>query len=156
AHAALLRTRGSATATRTDAGMKLQITHTTTYRYSQAVTQCHNEAHLRPRDHAGQSCLSSTLTVDPAPTQLHWRSDYFGNPVAYFALQSAHRSLTVTAVSRVDRRSVPFVPLDQSLPWDQLAARLEAGAFDSVAAARELTLDSPLLPRSARLRDYAA
>ncbi|HVM97928.1 MAG TPA: transglutaminase family protein, partial [Candidatus Acidoferrales bacterium] len=135
--------------------MKLQVTHTTRYRYSQPVTLCHNEVHLCPRDQPAQVCESNVLTIDPPPARVDWRTDYFGNPVAYFAVHVAHQSLEVTARSRVDRKSDTMTAAASSLPWDQVVARLSSASGDDVWMARELLLDSPLAASSPQLRDYA-
>ncbi|MBI3783485.1 MAG: transglutaminase family protein [Deltaproteobacteria bacterium] len=136
--------------------MLFQITHTTHYRYSQPVTLCHNEVHLRPRDQPGQSCQSNLVTIEPAPAQLHWRTDYFGNPVASFALQQAHQSLTVTATSRVERLAAQIPLLSASIAWEQVATRVRANGSDDTWMARELVLDSPLVAVFPELRDYAS
>jgi hypothetical protein len=47
--------------------MKLQISHTTRYLYSDVVSTCHSEAHLTPRRSPGQTVLDCDLSIDPAP-----------------------------------------------------------------------------------------
>jgi len=137
--------------------MRFQIVHETRYQYSQAVALCHNEAHLRPRACATQVCESSEVVVDPLPQFLDERSDYFGNPVLYFAVQEPHEVLTVTATSQV--RLVPAAPPPDpaaTLPWDTVAARLAADSSAAGLEARELVLESPMVPLSPDLATLAA
>ncbi|PPD49331.1 MAG: transglutaminase, partial [Methylobacter sp.] len=81
--------------------MKFRITHSTYYQYSQQVGLCQNEARLQPRDFWRQQCHDSRLEINPEPSDFQERSDFFGNRVAYFAIQQTHQRLTVTAISEV-------------------------------------------------------
>ena len=71
------------------------------YRYSAPVSRCRNEAHLRPRDTDRQQCLTSDLMVEPTPTSWTERTDFFGNPVASFAVDGPFDELTVISTSSV-------------------------------------------------------
>lgn len=151
--------------------MRFQVIHTTRYRYSQPVTLCHNELHLSPRHEPGQVCESSVITVDPLPARFHQRVDYFGNHVAYFAVQEPHSTLTVTATSIVRREAMIPPPAARSTPWDEVAERLHVPASESESLgagsgarpgvgeaawqAREMVLESPLIPLTGELRSYA-
>lgn len=136
--------------------MRFQVIHTTRYHYGQPVTLCHNELHLCPRHEPGQVCESSHLTIDPPPARLHQRTDYFGNHVTYFAVQEPHHTLTVTATSVVRREALMLPRLAESTPWDRVSERLQTAAGDGVAwLAREMVLESPLVPLSSELRSYA-
>lgn len=81
--------------------MKYRITHTTCYRYSQSVGLCQNEARLQPRNFWRQHCDSSRFEIIPAPMDFSERFDFFGNRVAYFAVQQPHTQLVVTAINEV-------------------------------------------------------
>ena len=81
--------------------MKYRITHTTIYRYSQSVGLCQNEARLQPRNFWRQQCHNSRFDIAPAAMDFRERFDYFGNRVAYFAIQQPHTQLMVTAISEV-------------------------------------------------------
>ena len=135
--------------------MKFRIEHTTQYRYSQPVTLCHNEAHLRPRDAPHQRCDASTVLVEPPPTVQQERRDYFGNPVLYFAVQEPHETLTVRASSVVQLAGhAPGLP--ESPPWNSVAQRLVDTPGDAGLEARECCLDSPLVASGSELALYAA
>ena len=76
--------------------MKLQISHTTRYLYSDVVSTCHSEAHLTPRPCPGQTVLDYDLSIDPAPDFSTSGMDYFGNPVTMFSISQPHRELTIS------------------------------------------------------------
>lgn len=135
--------------------MKFHIVHTTRYSYSQPVGLCHNEAHLQPRSCAVQECLATRIAIEPAPARYDERTDYFGNRVAYFAVQQAHDRLTVTATSTVQRRAAAVVNLEASMPWDRVAAHLHAVGGEGELAAREYVLDSPLAAATVELAAFA-
>ena len=81
--------------------MDYRVSHTTTYRYAEPVSICHNELRLTPRNRPGQTMLRSQLLVEPAPATLRTHVDYFGNAVTFLTLQEPHDRLTITAMSHV-------------------------------------------------------
>jgi len=135
--------------------MTYRVVHTTRYRYSQPVTLCHNEAHLRPRSFGRQRCVDSRLSIEPAPAQRHERTDCFGNPVTYFAVQEPHDTLVVTATSTVELAPATPPDFDASQPWDTLAQRLARSISPGVLEARHLVLDSPMVISSPDLAAFA-
>jgi len=136
--------------------MRYRVVHTTRYRYSQPVTLCHNEAHLHPRSFDRQRCIESRLSVEPAAAFTHERSDFFGNPVTYFAVQEPHDTLIVTATSSVELAAAAPVPhFDASLPWDTMTLRLARSLEANVIEARHLVLDSPMVLTSPDLLAFA-
>jgi transglutaminase-like putative cysteine protease len=135
--------------------MRYRVVHTTRYRYSQLVTLCHNEAHLRPRSFGRQRCLDSRLSVEPAAALTHERADCFGNPVTYFAVQEPHDTLVVTATSVVDLAGAPSLDSAASPPWDTMAQRLAQNSSPEVIEARHLVLDSPMVITSPDLAAFA-
>jgi len=136
--------------------MRYRVVHTTRYRYSQPVTLCHNEAHLRPRTFGIQSCIESRLSVEPPAALMHERTDFFGNPVTYFAVQEPHDTLIVTATSRVQLTPTTPRAIDASLPWDTMTLRLAQSLTPAVIEARHLVLDSPMVLTSAHLAAFAS
>jgi transglutaminase-like putative cysteine protease len=125
--------------------MKFHIVHTTRYTYSQPVSLCHNEAHVRPRNFELQDCLETRIDIDPPPARYDERADYFGNPVVYFSVQVPHDRLTVTAANTVQRRAARSLDHEASMAWDQIAAHLRTAGSVAALAAREFVLDSPLV-----------
>jgi len=136
--------------------MRFRVTHKTEYLYSGPVALCRNQAYLLPRQTPWQNCLASNLRVDPVPVDLRERTDPFGNRVSHFALQEAHKKLSVTATSDVE------VTLDSGLfasanrlSWNQLSAQLRNNKSSAVLAALPFLYDSPLAGRMPALLDYA-
>ena len=82
--------------------MQYTVKHTTWYAYTEPVPNSHNLVHLAPRDMPRQQCHEHRLVIDPPPTTLSRRSDYFGNQSDYFAVRGAIMGLNVIAESTVD------------------------------------------------------
>ena len=134
--------------------MNYQIVHRTEYRYSSPVSRCRNEAHLRPRDTDYQRCLAHELMVEPTPTSWTERSDFFENPVVAFAVDGPFEELTVTSTSSVsvsDREPLP----PEGPTWDEARDALAADLSPTMLAAREFCFESPSVPVSGGVRDYA-
>ena len=150
--------------------MKYRISHSTLYQYSQLVGLCQNEARLQPRDFRRQQCQSSRFDISPEPSDFQERQDFFGNRVAYFAIQQAHQRLVVTAVSEV----TVFAEAGSAEPpnllsWEQVRKQLQeapgqtqqAGRFqqqndaDELLDAKLYLLDSPIVSAGSELADYA-
>ena len=132
-----------------------RITHTTRYRYSKPVSQCQNEARMRPRATPRQNCIAHRLYVSPEPASRHEREDVYGNHLTYFAVQKAHQVLEVTAVSEVRLDSFKRPDPEQSPAWEQVVSGLRHDVDNRLLEPREFTLASPLVtPREAHA-DYA-
>ena len=132
--------------------MKFRIVHTTRYSYPQPVSYCYNLAHLKPRAFQRQSCLNTTLRVEPLPAVMEERQDFFGNHLHYFALQQPHVELNITAVSelQVDPQAGLF-DAGTSSPWQAVRAQLPADDPE-IALYR---LESPFTPLTDELQHYA-
>jgi transglutaminase-like putative cysteine protease len=125
-----------------------EVTHTTRYVYTNSVSVSHHLARLSPRALPYQECLHHELVVTPEPAVRTAHTDYFGNAMTFFAMQGAHKELTVTATSRVTvaPRALPVpsetpsweLAADQSvLPLEALDALFDALSFESVPAFEE-------------------
>ncbi|MCG8585225.1 MAG: transglutaminase family protein, partial [Pirellulales bacterium] len=104
--------------------MKYKISHTTKYTYSEAVPVCKNLVHLQPRILPHQSCSGFRLLVLPEPFSSCRRNDYFDNHVSYFAVNQAHRGLTVTATSEVEVTARNEVVPDDTQGWESVVQDL--------------------------------
>lgn len=135
--------------------MAYQITHTTAYDYGEPVSICHNEARLTPRSTPRQKLVRSQLLVEPPVSTMDQDRDYFGNVVHYFALNEAHRTLRVTAVSEVELE--PYAPpaLEASESWNELGDALRSSRTRAELDVLELTYDSPHARPDAELIAYA-
>lgn len=135
--------------------MKYRIVHRTEYRYASPVSQCHNLAHLRPRNLAVQQCLGHRLEIDPLPMDLAEHVDYYGNHVSYFSIQQPHHNLTVTATSEVELTPASGAPPAADTAWDAVRARLAEAQSEAIREHRQYVLDSPLVATGAALAAYA-
>jgi len=84
--------------------VKLEIVHTTRYRYSGPIAETVMEVRLRPMDGNGQRCLEFELDVSSGIEPRTYRDGY-GNNVHYFNLVRPHTRLTVTSRSVVETGS---------------------------------------------------
>ncbi|MDD1640209.1 MAG: transglutaminase family protein [Methylococcaceae bacterium] len=155
--------------------MKYRITHTTFYHYSQPVGLCQSEARLQPRIFWRQQCHNSRFDIKPTPMDFSERIDFFGNRVAYFAIQQPHTQLIVTAISEVTifPRQNNLDLLNQ-MTWEQVRSLLQEspllGQSQSqlgqsqiqnqdqtleLLDARQYVLDSPMVIVTPELADYA-
>jgi transglutaminase-like putative cysteine protease len=155
--------------------VKYRVTHTTFYHYSQPVGLCQNEAKLQPRIFWRQQCHNSRFDIAPAPTDFSERLDFFGNRVAYFAIQQPHTQLTVTAISEVTifpRQN--NLDLFNQMTWEQVRSLLQETTVQGqsqsqqgqiqvqnqdqtleILDARQYVLDSPMVTITPELADYA-
>jgi transglutaminase-like putative cysteine protease len=80
----------------------LSIRHLTTYRYRQPVAFGEHRMMLRPREGHDQRILEERLDIDPAPVELRWLHDVFGNSVGIARFEGRARELRVNSVIRLD------------------------------------------------------
>ena len=138
--------------------MLYRIRHLTHYNYDQPVALCYNHGHLMPRDAAYQQCLESHITVTPYPINLQHRTDYFGNKVCYFSVESRHSSLEILVESTVrlnGERTDPGVDLDFGNTCAEAHKKLRSNKDEETLLAREYVLRSPMIDVSEALREYA-
>jgi len=81
--------------------MKLEIVHSTRYRYSGPIAETVMEVRLRPMDGNGQRCLDFELDVSSGIKPRTYLDGY-GNNVHYFNLVRPHTRLSVTSRSLVE------------------------------------------------------
>src|SRR6202166_4019191 len=81
--------------------MKLEIVHTTRYRYTGPIAETAMEVRLRPMDGNAQRCLEFELELSSNIKPRSYRDGY-GNTVHYFNLVRPHTGLSVTSRSVVE------------------------------------------------------
>lgn len=158
--------------------MKFRVTHSTVFNYKHSVGLCQNEARLQPRNFWRQQCISCQINTLPEFTDYSERDDFFGNPVAYFAIQQAHSQLQVTAISDVNiLQSSSARNLTNPVSWQEVQKQLQEnirppqyqaqsqtqsqtqyqslGALIETQDARPYVLDSPMITASPELAEYA-
>lgn len=139
-----------------EATMHYRVTHTTTYRYQQAVGLSYNEVRLHPRPGPNQNVLRTDLRIEPRPCDYRLRTDFFGNQVAWFSIREPHTTFQVTAISEI-QVTPQSVQLDVShgLAWEAVKRALWNDSSDALLEARQYALDSPLVVADSDLADYA-
>jgi transglutaminase-like putative cysteine protease len=100
--------------------MTYKIVHTTTYKYSEAVSLCYNIARVTPRNTNNQVCDSCNVMIYPQPDKIHEYEDFFGNKLIYFAIQHEHKNLKVTVTSLITKNNYSYNEMQSqdNLPWE--------------------------------------
>jgi transglutaminase-like putative cysteine protease len=132
-----------------------RVRHVTSYRYSEPVSLCHNEAHLLPRSLSHQRCLDAHLHIAPRPAVYHERKDFFGNRVVYFSIEESHAALEVAALSEMQLSPLPAPELAATPAWEQVQTLLRHEEHRGVLEARQFLLDSPFVSTDAAFAEYA-
>ncbi|WP_455206455.1 transglutaminase family protein [Kaarinaea lacus] len=136
--------------------MNYKITHTTTYQYSEPVGLCHNEARLKPLNTFYQQCQASEIIIDPPPSDVRERLDFFGNQVSYFSIHSPHKILRVSSISTVKTMSEARNPDDyNTLAWEDVAEYIATQRDDDALDAQQYKLNSPLIVANLEMASYA-
>jgi transglutaminase-like putative cysteine protease len=135
--------------------MKYRVTHSTRYGYDEAIPLSHNVVRMKPREHKTQSCLQYQLLVLPAPTARNEGFDYFGNHVTWFSLQEPHTVLRIAAHSEVQVLAAGPYDLERGITWEEALQVLNLSPDREVLAAREYVFESPHVPWSAELANFA-
>jgi transglutaminase-like putative cysteine protease len=102
--------------------MKLEVVHSTNFRYSGPIAETVMEVRLRPLDGLGQRCLEFELDVSSGVQPRSYRDGY-GNNVHYFNLVRPHTRLNVTSRSVVETGGEPNADPGEDLVQDFLRFR---------------------------------
>lgn len=88
--------------------MRLGVTHTTSYQYSQPARDSINELKLTPENTSRQSLEKCELQVAP-DADLQESRDLFGNRLHQFTVEEPHTKLIITAKSVVETQAYPHL-----------------------------------------------
>lgn len=133
-----------------------EITHVTTYDYTEPVSLCQNVAHMSARWCGHQRAESPVLSITPEPAVIEERTDYFGNPVHYFTIQEPHRQLTVRSSHRIGVQPLPEPDPLASSPWESVRDRLPRDREPSWLDAYQYVFDSRHCAADPKYAGYAA
>ena len=136
--------------------MNYRVSHISRYVYSEPVTLCHNIAHLNLREYTGQTRHQSNLDVQPRPSVLAERLDYFGNPATFFSIQEPHDELTVAATHVVSVEPPPVPAPQETPPWEEVRDLLPHDRSPAVLEAYQFVFDSPSVAHHPDFAAYAA
>jgi len=136
--------------------MLLHVTHSTRYDYTPPVETAQHLAHLKPMDTQSQRLVSHALTISPTPAQRNEAPDVYGNARAFFALESTHEELVVTADSVVDTSSPVLSPdVARELPWEEVRERFRYVKDTAYDPASDFVFPSRYVPRHDDFAAYA-
>jgi len=79
----------------------VNLSHATTYSYSQPAKFGEHRLMVRPRESYDQRLLESALTIDPEPTSIRWLHDVFGNSVAIATFDRRAERLRIESTARL-------------------------------------------------------
>lgn len=135
--------------------MKYRVSHVTEYTYQDPVGLCHNRICLTPINDTRQLCLSSNITVIPAPDEFNYRKDFFGNTIAFFSSYKEHDHLEITSVSEVDLHGRPEADeaFRSEVLWREVRQLLMAQGKDTHEVV-QYALPSRFIPESAEIRKF--
>lgn len=136
--------------------MKYRIEHRTHYLYGEAVSLCHNLAHIIPLNSAQQHCLERQIQITPQPIAYREYDDYFGNRAIYFSIEEPHTELIVTIQSLVELDEISSqLLIERTLAWDQVRDLLIEAPTPALRLAQEYRLPSSMVESLPELADYA-
>lgn len=141
--------------------MIYRVIHKTNYQYDNFVSYCHNLATLKPRESEGQKLLDFKLKINPEPTELIERTDFFGNTITRFSIQEPHNELKVISESYIERDFTPFVERMSSAASREVTQKQAIEDLSRVCPecleAKQYVLESPLIRKIApEIRAYGA
>ncbi|WP_447968496.1 transglutaminase family protein [Nitrospira sp. M1] len=131
-----------------------QVSHKTTFTYTQPVAISHHILRLLPRVHPRQQTLRSTVLVEPAPSVHSEGVDFYGNPMMYLTIQEPHTQLVVSASSRIDVHLAECMSLETSRPWDQVVSDLQTLHEPAIQEAQQFLYNSPYVISNDATYDY--
>lgn len=114
--------------------MKIEIKHTTSYRYSNAVGLLPHRLLLSPRNDQHLRTLSFSIVCSPVGL-IDWSQDVFGNTVGTVSFDERTSELTITSTAVVEQNAEqwPVFKIDpsaHSFPFGySLSDRTDLGAF---------------------------
>lgn len=111
--------------------MKLEIMHSTRYRYTGPIAETVMEVRLRPMDGNGQRCLDFSLELSHGVKARSY-VDGFGNHVQYFNLVRPHSALGIVSRSTVETGLGSDADAGEDLVQDFLRFRSPVREVDGV------------------------
>jgi transglutaminase-like putative cysteine protease len=135
--------------------MLYDVSHRTTYHYSYPVSVGEHVACLKPRSFSRNKLIQNKLTIDPPPSTLTERIDYFGNILSFFTVEEPHKVLIVEAKSQVEINSQLNSATSLSLPWEESARSLTQDLSEEGLAAYQFQFASPRVRLNQEFASYA-
>ncbi len=136
--------------------MRYHVTHITRYIYDFPASLCHNIIFQTPSGHPFQTLEHFDCEIQPEPTSLTRRKDFFENEFIYFSLQVTHQKLIVTSRSTVKLTRPNWMSINpkETPPWETVVQKLHT--TEVLNDIRQFYLDSPFVPTLNEIQSYAA
>lgn len=136
--------------------MRYKIHHTTEYKYQEMVTTGHNRLCLVPLTRDQQNLISSDIKILPAPDELTYLTDFFGNTLLFISIYKEHNQLTIQSESILDiqNRINADRVVGSTVMWRNVISQL-ATEGDAYADVIQYTLPSLYIPYSEEIRTFA-
>src|SRR5688572_13911343 len=108
--------------------MKYRIRHYTEYDYQDTVSICCNRLCLIPINLPEQECIASDVSVTPAPDEISYRTDFFGNQLAFFSIYQEHKKLRINSnsVVHIESRINAEKGPTSTIRWKEVASKIAA------------------------------
>jgi transglutaminase-like putative cysteine protease len=137
--------------------MKYRIRHYTEYDYDAVVSSSCNRLCLAPNDFPEQECISTELSITPKPDEVIYRTDFFGNQLAFFSIYQEHKKLRINcnSVVRLETRLNDDAARQSMIGWEDMGLKLSLGPTPSHEVMQYL-LPSMYIPQSEMIRAFAA
>lgn len=135
--------------------MIYEVTHNTTFEYTQSVSISHHLLHLAPRPNPHQICHRHALFIEPAPAVTENSTDYFGNPTSYITIEEAHDVLSIASRSTVEVLSPVVGDPGLSPGWEQVAKGIEEALGEEMLEISQFRFESPQAVSDGPAREYA-
>lgn len=90
---------------------RINIVHTTEYRYHNPVGLTRHRMMIRPRDSHDLWLHDASLEIDPKPSLMRWAHDVFGNSICYLDWPEDTRTKQLRIVSKLDLTHYPDCPV---------------------------------------------
>lgn len=135
--------------------MNYEITHRTSYRYTDPVSVSHHVARLRPRTTRTQKLGQFELRISPQPAVRKDHMDYFGNEMCMFSIQHLHKRLEVVMKSFVTVNRPQPTSFPESPAWEQVAELFCDPVSPQRVEPYQFIFDSPQIRTSPQQAEYA-
>jgi transglutaminase-like putative cysteine protease len=84
----------------------IKVEHTTSFAYTDRISEAYTELRLRPLSSGGQQCTSFRLLTDPPGVRIRAYRDRLGNDVQHLEVIEDHDQISITALSEVSTPAV--------------------------------------------------
>jgi transglutaminase-like putative cysteine protease len=132
------------------------VSHRTTFEYSQSVSISHHLLHLSPRPCPNQVCNRHSLMIEPSPAISKDSRDYFGNPTRYLTIEAPHSELSIVARSNIEVTAPVYPDPAETPAWDGIPDLLKETTERNLLDVYQFAFDSPFTQSGNGIAAYGA